>query len=283
MKKEQIPDLPIAFRNHAYQPKTRYTLAESVPAGRKGPPGPDTPRRWTRSPSGAGGLERLPPELLQDILGQLGIDTLLNLRATSTRAADPVRSLSQHAAISTHARDALHGIAQINLGAHVSVDMLYQALCTQKCALGIRGRMIAPTGHRATLYDTVGARTEALALHGSKAAWVARSEEYRLGIINAETGRRNAQLMDGVPPWGPPRSSHQEESEPGNRMRRVGFVRVPWLDRVKGCAEMGFACVDCLEKDRRAWLGLYTPATFRAHLYECWAEDSDSDVPLPAA
>ncbi|KAI5859492.1 hypothetical protein GGS23DRAFT_585652 [Durotheca rogersii] len=78
-------------------------------------------------------LDALPLELLHEILPQLDLRTLADVRRVNRRAIELVNSLPQYKAISTHARNALRGILSIETGRWITCRTLYEKLCTPGC------------------------------------------------------------------------------------------------------------------------------------------------------
>jgi hypothetical protein len=80
-----------------------------------------------------GTLDVLPLELLQGLLSQLDLCTLMGFRRVNRPAIDVVESKPQYKAVTTHARNVLRGILSIGTGQWISCESLYKNLCTAEC------------------------------------------------------------------------------------------------------------------------------------------------------
>jgi hypothetical protein len=95
-----------------------FTLDENLP----------TPHYYYVSTSpevGLGSLAILPLELLQRILSQLDLCTLMDFQRVNQLALQSVASIPQYKAINTHANDALRGILTIKTGRWITCETLY--------------------------------------------------------------------------------------------------------------------------------------------------------------
>lgn len=81
----------------------------------------------------AGVLDRLPLEIVHEILFELDLRTLVVLRRVNRRGRELVGSLPQWNAISKHARNALRGILALETGGWITCRHLYEKLCTSAC------------------------------------------------------------------------------------------------------------------------------------------------------
>lgn len=80
-----------------------------------------------------GPLDKLPLELLHIIVPELDICSLEHLRLTNRRAQQVVSSHIQYRAIKAHASDAIRAILAIEAGQRITLQMLYDTLCTAEC------------------------------------------------------------------------------------------------------------------------------------------------------
>lgn len=78
-------------------------------------------------------LDVLPLELLQGVLSQLDLCTLMGFRRVNRRAIEVVESIPQYKAVTTHARNVLRGIFSIGTGQLISSETVYEKLCTAEC------------------------------------------------------------------------------------------------------------------------------------------------------
>jgi hypothetical protein len=81
----------------------------------------------------AGIFETLPLEILQDVLVQLDLRSLMNFRYVNKRAVELVASLPQYITITKHAQNALCGILCIQTGVWITCEMLYKKLFIHGC------------------------------------------------------------------------------------------------------------------------------------------------------
>ncbi|KAF2962981.1 hypothetical protein GQX73_g10596 [Xylaria multiplex] len=80
-----------------------------------------------------GTLSRLPLELLQEVLYQLDIATLVGFRRVNRQAFVILGSVPAYRAIAKHARNALCGALAIGAGRWISCGTLYEKLSTPEC------------------------------------------------------------------------------------------------------------------------------------------------------
>lgn len=93
-----------------------------------------TPFRRT-SDTGLGSLDRLPLELLHDILLRLDMRSLFNFRQTDSRSRQTVDSLTQYQMVVSHGLNLFCALLQTRLAIDVSLSDFYCALCTKACTL----------------------------------------------------------------------------------------------------------------------------------------------------
>jgi hypothetical protein len=87
----------------------------------------DTPR------STLGALDKLPLELLNIVLVQLGIGSLTDFRRVNRQARRVIDSIPQYREIIQHAPATIRGILSIETGDWISCQNLYAKLCTAEC------------------------------------------------------------------------------------------------------------------------------------------------------
>jgi hypothetical protein len=98
-----------------------------------------TPRgkheRESSSPKvGLGALDIFPNEVLHCIIAQLDLRTVTNFHYVNRRARNLAASLPLYRCIRTHARNVLRCILGNSVGSRITLETLYQALCTAECA-----------------------------------------------------------------------------------------------------------------------------------------------------
>ncbi|KAI1770009.1 hypothetical protein F4818DRAFT_450600 [Hypoxylon cercidicola] len=126
----QLPDHPLRDLTYPRLNLNDHTLDHNLPS-----PKPQPESGCLRPPptTNVGVLTALPPELLQEILSQLDLCSLMHFRQVNRSAVDLVNSLTQYKAINTHAPNALRGILSIETGRWITCRTLYEKLCTPGC------------------------------------------------------------------------------------------------------------------------------------------------------
>lgn len=87
------------------------------------------------SNTGLGSLDRLPPELLHDVLLRSDMHSLFNFRQTNLRARQTVDSLKQYQVVVSHGLNLFCALLRTRLAIDVSLFDFYYALCTKACTL----------------------------------------------------------------------------------------------------------------------------------------------------
>ncbi|KAI1312863.1 hypothetical protein F5Y03DRAFT_381570 [Xylaria venustula] len=80
-----------------------------------------------------GVLNLLPLELLQEVLSQVDVYTFLIFRLVNRQANGTVESVPAYRAIIKYAWNAVRGILAIGTGRWITVNTLYEKLCTAEC------------------------------------------------------------------------------------------------------------------------------------------------------
>ncbi|EQK99073.1 Cyclin-like F-box [Ophiocordyceps sinensis CO18] len=83
--------------------------------------------------TGLGSLDRLPLELLHDVLLRLDMQSLFNFRQTNLRSRQMVHSLKQYQMVALHGLNLLCALLRTRLAIGVSLFDFYHALCTKIC------------------------------------------------------------------------------------------------------------------------------------------------------
>ncbi|KAL6912732.1 hypothetical protein FSHL1_010415 [Fusarium sambucinum] len=87
------------------------------------------------SNAGLGSLDRLPAELLHDIIFRLDLYSLLKLRQTNLRSRQTVDSLKKYQVIVSYGLNLFCALLRTRLALGVSLTDFYDALCTKACSL----------------------------------------------------------------------------------------------------------------------------------------------------
>lgn len=82
-----------------------------------------------------GSLDRLPTELLHDVLLRLDMQTIFKLRQTSLRAREVVDSLTQYQMVALHGLRLFCALLRTRFAVHITLDDFYDALSTKTCAI----------------------------------------------------------------------------------------------------------------------------------------------------
>jgi hypothetical protein len=80
-----------------------------------------------------GALERLPTELLQGLLPELDLCSLMQFRCVNRRAIEIVESIPQYKAIATYVSNVLQGAVRIGTAKWISCETVYEKLCSAEC------------------------------------------------------------------------------------------------------------------------------------------------------
>ncbi|RSL54808.1 hypothetical protein CEP54_009685 [Fusarium duplospermum] len=132
MTMEQGSPVPSQFRHDAYA-RLRlndHTLSQNLPPLQ---PKPENGRSHFPPATGIGALDALPVELLNIILAEIDLQTLVSFRCVNRRAAEVVDHIPSYKAVMTHAPHALRGILSIETGRWIACIVLYEKLCLAKC------------------------------------------------------------------------------------------------------------------------------------------------------
>jgi hypothetical protein len=80
-----------------------------------------------------GALDRLPTELLQGLLPQLDLCSLMRFRRINRRAIEIVEFIPQYRTIATCASNVLQGALRTGAGKWISCETVYEKLCAAEC------------------------------------------------------------------------------------------------------------------------------------------------------
>ena len=118
--------------SHLTYPEVRvndHTLDPNLPS----PSHASTSKPFSQTIAHLGALDRLPPELIEQILLHLDIRSLVNFQYTNRRSAESVNRFPLYKAVATHARNILRGILSIQNGKWITCVTLFEELCTSEC------------------------------------------------------------------------------------------------------------------------------------------------------
>ena len=230
-----------------------------------------TPFQRTSS-TGLGSLNRLPLQLLHDVLLRLDMHSLFKFRQTNLRSRHMVDSLNQYQVVVSHGLNLLCALLRTRLATSISLFDFYHALCTKACALcGEFGGFISlPTWNRCCFKCLQGAletQVQSLAsvrkqFHLTKAKLTQlRSFKTLPGIYSmmesvyksrvTVVSVHQAILASGQQPH----ALVQVQVANLGRNQKYNFMgscALPYYDRRTGEVEHGMSCAGCqlaLEKD----------------------------------
>ena len=228
----------------------------------------------------AGQLDRLPAELLLQVLLYSDIPSLTRFRAVSRRAMELVDSVPQYAAIIKHCPDIVRAIVSIQAEAY-SCDLLYRTLSTTRCSTCDRfGDHLYLIDCRRVCYFCFTMRLEYFPLTIGRATSFftnlagtqkrgSRSNRQRLRAANppsilslpgryctswADEGgilsRKRLQLFDRRAVIGDLGHSGQPKLDKTTRepLRFMTIITAPYLFNHGLQAEWGYFCVGCIEE-----------------------------------
>ncbi|KAI1111609.1 hypothetical protein F5Y14DRAFT_464389 [Nemania sp. NC0429] len=90
---------------------------------------------WRTSDAGLGSLDRLPLELLHDVLLRLDMHSIFKFRQTNLGSRRLVNSLKQYQLVASHGLDLFCALLRTKLTLRVSLSDFYDTLCTKDCWL----------------------------------------------------------------------------------------------------------------------------------------------------
>ncbi|KAH6854075.1 hypothetical protein B0I37DRAFT_421381 [Chaetomium sp. MPI-CAGE-AT-0009] len=246
------------------------------------------------SSRGLGVLERLPLELLYDVVLRLDMLSIFRLRQTNRRARQVVDGLKEYRIAASHGLDCLRALLHTGLAGDVSLSDFYNALCTESCALcgAFSGFIFLPTWTRCC-FTCLGAAPE------TQLRTLA-SVQKQFGFTMAELGslRRFKTLPgiytpDKVPHESPTEvvslyqaillsgqqaeleeaywSRHYGPRDVGSKYNFMGACALAHYNKRTGEVEHGVSCAGCLHAS--VWGGgrdrVYAKAGFLQHFKWC--------------
>ncbi|KAI0144185.1 hypothetical protein F4776DRAFT_463781 [Hypoxylon sp. NC0597] len=220
------------------------------------------------SDAGLGSLDRLPLELLHDVLLRLDMHSLFKFRQTNLRSRQMVDSLNQYQMVISHGLNLLCALLRTRLAIGVSLSDFYYALCTKACTLcgEFAGFISLLTWNRCCfkcLQEAPETQVQTLAavrkqFHLTKAELdqlksfktlpgIYLMEECvyksRITVVSAY----QAKLVSGREPLTLPANSRWNK-----KFNFMGSCALPYYDKRTGKVEHGMSCAGCqlaLEKD----------------------------------
>jgi hypothetical protein len=209
---------------------------------------------------GLGSLDRMPVELLHDVLVRLDVYSLFKFRQVNIRSRQMVDSLKRYQMIVLHGLNLFCALLRTRIAIHVSLIDLYKALCTKNCALcgEFAGFMSLLTWTRCCFkclrfapeiqVQTVSAARKEFYLRRAELSELA-SLKTLPGIYMDESEHKSSVAIVSV---------HQTallcrrrmQSQPvrSERMKKFNFMSsgaLPYYDSATGKIEHGISCAGC--------------------------------------
>lgn len=224
---------------------------------------------FPRTPhTGLGSLDRLPLELLYEVLLHVDIRSLFNFRQTNLRGRQIVNSLTQYQLVVSHGLNLLCALLRTRLAIDVSLFDFYDALCTKACTFcgGFGGFISLLTWDRCcfkclqgapeTQVQTLAAVRKQFRLTKAKLDQL-RSFKTLPGIYTVEESVYKSRTTVVSVYRALLVSGQQPQVQPANWGRNkkynfMGSCALPYYDRRTGRVEHGISCAGCqlaLEKD----------------------------------
>ncbi|KAM9875417.1 F-box domain-containing protein [Verticillium dahliae] len=222
--------------------------------------------------TGLGSLDRLPLELLHDVLLRLDMYTLLNFRQTNLRSRQTADSLKQYRMVVSHGLNLLCALLRTRLANGVSLIDFYDVLCTKACTFcgEFGGFMSLLTWNRCCfecLQDAPETQVQTLAAV-RKRFHLAKAELDQLGSFKTLPGIysmkesvhksritivavHHAMLVSGQQPHEPAQALPVNSGR-NQKFNFMGSCALPYYDGRTGKVEHGLSCAGCqlaLEKD----------------------------------
>ncbi|KID81796.1 Cyclin-like F-box [Metarhizium guizhouense ARSEF 977] len=216
-----------------------------------------------KSDRGLGSLNRLPPELLHDVLFRLDMQSLFKLRQTSLESREVVDSLHQYQMVVSHGLNLFCALLRTRLAVGVSLLDFYNALYTKACVLcgEFSGFISLLTWKRCCFpclqtapelqVQTLAAARKQLRL-GKFEINQFRSFKTLPGIYSMNESTQKSRIAVicvhqalSVVKKDAPASWQQVDSPRSKKLNFMGAVALPYYDRAAGRVEHGLSCAGC--------------------------------------
>jgi hypothetical protein len=223
-----------------------------------------------------GSLDRLPLELLHDVLLRLDMHSLFKFRQTNLRSRQAVDSVKQYQMVVSHGLNLLCALLRTRLAIGVSLFDFYDALCTKACDFcgEFSGFISLLNWNRCCFKCLRGAlETQVQTLAAARNQYHLTKAELRQlrscktlpGVYSMEesvyksritiVSAHQARLVSRQRPHAPARQEAQPR--PTNSIRNgklnfMGSCALPYYDKRTGKVEHGISCAGCqlaIEKD----------------------------------
>ncbi|KJZ76159.1 hypothetical protein HIM_04615 [Hirsutella minnesotensis 3608] len=214
---------------------------------------------------GMGTLDRLPLELLHDVLLYLDVQSLFFFRQTGIKSRQMVHSLKQYRMVVVHGLNLFCALLRTRLANSVSLFDTYHALCTKACEFcgEFAGFMSLLTWNRCCfkcLQEAPETQVQSLA-SVRKQFRLTKTEMCRLisfktlpGIYSMEESLRKSRIAVvsmhqamSVAGQRPPARAQLQAADWGQKMKLnfMGSCALPFYDRQTGEVEHGISCAGC--------------------------------------
>lgn len=223
--------------------------------------------RTSTAAAGLGILDRLPPELLHDIVLRLDMQTVFKVRQTNLRAREVVVSLMQYQMVVSHGLILFCALLRTPLAMHISLCDFYDALSTENCAICGRfaGFVFLLTWTRCCFQCLLSApetRVQSL-VSAQKEFQLKRAESSRLAMLRTLPGRYSMgdhmrisririvsthqarKSVAGRARHPSPSAPAEVETGPNHIFRFMASCALPYYDSRTRRVERGMSCSGC--------------------------------------
>lgn len=219
------------------------------------------------SDAGLGSLDRLPLELLHDILLRLDMHSLLKFRQTNTMSRQAVDSLKEYQLVVTHGLNLLCALLRTRLASSVSLFEFHRALCTKACTFcGEFGGFVsllfwhrccvkciqkAPETQMQTPFGVMRQFRTGRVLTDQLRSFESLPGTYSMRESVCENPKVLVSLYEARLVAGKQPRDHLNRGR-NQKFNFMGSCALPYYDRRSGRVEHGMSCAGCqlaLEKD----------------------------------
>ncbi|RFN49470.1 cyclin f-box [Fusarium flagelliforme] len=223
---------------------------------------------FPRSPDvGLSSLDRLPLELLRDVLSRLDMHSLFQIRQTSLRSREAVDSLKEYQMIVLHGLNLYCALLRTQLASDISLLDFYDVLCTKTCSIfgqfggfvsllswarccfrcitksvpRVRVRTFAGVQKQFRLTQT--GREQLRSIKTLPGTYTMSRSEYEGGITIVS--HQQALLISQEPLYALKRAGPPNRRLRNPKFNYMGSCALPYYDRFTGNVEHGMSCAAC--------------------------------------
>lgn len=258
-----------------------------------------TPFQRTNEASGIGTLEKLPLEIIFNILLCLDIDSLFQVRKVNAKARWVVNSLSEYARMVSHGLNLFCALLRTKHATKVTLREFDEALCTKSCfACGEFAGFMSILAWKRCCFHCFQEATETQV---RPLAWVKRNVQMKKGELDmltkmktlpgkysmAERERKRrveVVLLEQATYIHEDLTHYRELALEGNIYQQrdlifnfMGSCALPYYDKQTGRVEHGVSCAGCQVHARRRFNGLMDQLSKYSARDEVYARDEFLD------